>query len=656
MFPRLTRGRRDRFEHTFDPTGDRRPEQDRNQCLTCANISTACAPPTRPQPHREHGLWTTTRPQPAEQPRTTPPATQPRRTCDRRPMKRAWPWVLVLAVCVAVGAGVPAWTQARVAARYPVSEADLVAGRESLSGLTVRERAASTGYSREQFGQAWADVDRNGCDTRNDVLARDLVETRTETDDCTVLAGTLDEPYTGSTEAFVRGPDSADVQIDHVVALADAWETGAQDWTARKREAFANDPANLLAVDGPANQDKGASDAATWLPPNKGYRCVYVLRQIRVKAAYGLWVTADEHDALDRELGRCVVARTPVPTEVDSPAHGTAPPGHPRATFKDMTSGDRPDDQGVLAADAGHGRRVQSRRSHAHGRLADVPVADPRRRRARAQRHRAGRLDPRPRARVRAAREDDDVGGDLRRAARRGGVGHDGRHREPAARGVLVRGPTDPRGQRDRRPDRAALDRGVRRRGDPVLRRLARGSRPGAGCRGSPERAPGGGLRPDRGAVAGGGDHGREGDRGDGQREPQGRQRLRGRLLEHQRSPRVPRRGPTGRRRAAAVHRRRDRPVGGRVGVLRRGGRRAAPLPGRPDDPAVRVLRDPRPRHLRLVDTLHADRRQPPPGAAGLGARPEHPDGRPRARRGREAGRAVRRRACRWCSTRSAGR
>ncbi|WP_051639889.1 HNH endonuclease family protein [Cellulomonas sp. URHE0023] len=228
-------------------------------------------------------------------------------------MRRVWPWVVVLALCVAVGAGAPAWTDARTAARYPVAAKDLADGREDLRRLQVRERASSDGYSREAFGQAWADVDRNGCDTRNDVLARDLVAQRTQDDDCTVLAGTLDEPYTGTRETFVRGPDSADVQIDHVVALADAWETGAQQWSPQKRLAFANDPANLLAVDGPANQDKGAADAATWLPPNKGYRCIYALRQIRVKAAYGLWVTAAEHDSLDRELGRCVVATTATP-------------------------------------------------------------------------------------------------------------------------------------------------------------------------------------------------------------------------------------------------------------------------------------------------------------------------------------------------------
>ena len=192
--------------------------------------------------------------------------------------RRPGPWALGLGLCVAVGAGVPAWSQARVAARWAVTADDLAAGRAALAALPVRGRAPTTGYAREQFGQAWADVDRNGCDTRNDVLRRDLAAVVAQ--DCVVLSGTLDDPYTGVPIAFARGPGSSAVQIDHVVALSDAWQTGAQSWTPVTREAFANDPANLLAVDGPANQEKGAGDAATWLPPNRGYRCVYALRQV----------------------------------------------------------------------------------------------------------------------------------------------------------------------------------------------------------------------------------------------------------------------------------------------------------------------------------------------------------------------------------------
>jgi hypothetical protein len=218
-------------------------------------------------------------------------------------------WAGVLVVGVATGVGVPWWTGARTAARYPVAADDLAAARAALDSLPVRPPDPDDGYTRERFGQAWADVDGNGCDTRDDVLARDLSDVRVDPAGCLVLAGTLDDPYTGTAIAFVRGPDSAVVQIDHLVALDDAWRTGAQVWPQSRRLAFANDPANLIAVSGDANQDKGASDASQWLPPQGGFACVYVVRQLRVKAAYGLWLTPDERAASDRVLGGCVVAR-----------------------------------------------------------------------------------------------------------------------------------------------------------------------------------------------------------------------------------------------------------------------------------------------------------------------------------------------------------
>jgi hypothetical protein len=177
---------------------------------------------------------------------------------------------------------------------------------ELLSTLPVKGRAPMTGYSRAQFGPAWADVDHNGCDTRNDILNRDLlaVSWRAGTHDCVVITGTLDDPYTGTTIPFEKANATA-VQIDHVVALGDAWQTGAQGWAPTTREQFANDPLNLLAVDGPANEQKSDSDAASWLPPNKAFRCTYVARQITVKAAYKLWVTGPEHDAMASVLAGC---------------------------------------------------------------------------------------------------------------------------------------------------------------------------------------------------------------------------------------------------------------------------------------------------------------------------------------------------------------
>ena len=181
--------------------------------------------------------------------------------------------------------------------------------------LAVKGRAAKDNYDRSAFGQAWLDVDRNGCDTRNDILRRDL-DTATFADGarCQVAGGTFREPYTGHEVTFRRGPDtSAAVQIDHVVALGDAWQKGAQRLTAQQREHLANDPLNLIAVDGNANQDKGAADAATWLPPNKAFRCHYVARQISVKAAYGLWVAAAEKEAMKRILASCPEQQTIVP-------------------------------------------------------------------------------------------------------------------------------------------------------------------------------------------------------------------------------------------------------------------------------------------------------------------------------------------------------
>ncbi|WP_246092205.1 GmrSD restriction endonuclease domain-containing protein [Oryzihumus leptocrescens] len=184
----------------------------------------------------------------------------------------------------------------------------------ALATLPVKGRAPKTGYARALFGQAWADVDRNGCDTRNDVLRRDLTAyvLRAGTHGCLVLRGTLDDPYTGRTIAFLRGQaTSTAVQIDHVVALSDAWQKGAQRWSAATRQAFANDSLNLLAVDGPTNEAKGDGDAATWLPPVRSYRCAYVARQVAVKARYGLWVTAAEQEAIRVVLSGCPGQRLP---------------------------------------------------------------------------------------------------------------------------------------------------------------------------------------------------------------------------------------------------------------------------------------------------------------------------------------------------------
>jgi hypothetical protein len=183
-----------------------------------------------------------------------------------------------------------------------------------LSSLLVKGRAAKTGYSREQFGQTWADVDRNGCDTRNDMLKRDLtnIAFKAKTRDCVVLSGILLDRYSGETINFVRGNvSSMEVQIDHVVALSNAWQTGAFKLSVVQRTAFANDPMNLFAVKGRLNSQKGDGDAATWLPPLKSFRCAYVAQQIAVKAKYSLWVTAPEKEAMVRILSACPKQKLP---------------------------------------------------------------------------------------------------------------------------------------------------------------------------------------------------------------------------------------------------------------------------------------------------------------------------------------------------------
>lgn len=178
---------------------------------------------------------------------------------------------------------------------------------QALEQLAVKGRAPKTGYERSEFGSGWATI--NGCDTRNIILYRDL-DNPVLNDECQVLSGTLHDPYTGQTINFQRGGES-EVEIDHVVALSDAWQKGAQQLSRDQRVKLANDPLELLAVDGPANQEKGDGDAATWLPSNKAFRCEYVARQIAVKQKYSLWVTEAEKAAMLRVLGACPEQRLP---------------------------------------------------------------------------------------------------------------------------------------------------------------------------------------------------------------------------------------------------------------------------------------------------------------------------------------------------------
>lgn len=175
---------------------------------------------------------------------------------------------------------------------------------ELLETLAVKGRAPKTGYKRSEFGDGWAKV--GSCDMRNIMLKRYLVDYKLADNGCIVLSGKLEDVYTATTIQFTRGASTSDdVQIDHVVALSDSWQKGAQGLSFERRVQLANDPLNLLPVEGDANQKKGDSDAASWLPPNKNFRCAYVARQIAVKSKYSLWVTEAEKAAMKRVLNGC---------------------------------------------------------------------------------------------------------------------------------------------------------------------------------------------------------------------------------------------------------------------------------------------------------------------------------------------------------------
>ncbi len=182
-----------------------------------------------------------------------------------------------------------------------------VAGAKSdLARLTVDRGGASGVYDRAAFGEPWADVDGNGCDTRNDILRRDLREVAVRADTCRVSRGILIDPYDGERVAFVSGAATSElVQIDHVVSLSYAWRHGAGAWTAARRLAFANDPGDLVAVSERMNDAKGPFGPGQWLPPSATGRCVFVVRWVTVMAEYGLTVHPGDRAAAERVLRTC---------------------------------------------------------------------------------------------------------------------------------------------------------------------------------------------------------------------------------------------------------------------------------------------------------------------------------------------------------------
>ncbi len=191
------------------------------------------------------------------------------------------------------------------------------AGIDVLAGVReVPRRVRAHDYRRAAFGRAWDDDTgapggRNGCDTRNDILNRDLLDkTSVAITRCpqAVATGTLRDPYTNATIAFSRGHKvGASVQIDHIVPLAYAWDMGARDWPEEMRKRFANDPANLIAVAGQANQDKGDQPPGAWMPPNRAFRCQYAVQFIEVLRGYRLPVDQDSAQELREATQTCPV-------------------------------------------------------------------------------------------------------------------------------------------------------------------------------------------------------------------------------------------------------------------------------------------------------------------------------------------------------------
>ena len=250
---------------------------------------------------------------------------------ERRPPLRRGPLRLALSILVLVALVVaavalarwlrtdhtssgpsPTWTPGTsTTAPTPTDSAAFDGARAALAALPVKGWDRTQDFKRYRFGKAWSDdvnveFGHNGCNTRDDILRRDLSDLEVRRGTCYAERGTLHDPYTGAVITFVRGPDTSNaVEIDHVVSLADAWYKGAREWDDQRRLDFANDPRNLLAVSPKANFDKAFRDAASWLPPNAGFRCAFVARQVDVKSAYGLWVSAKEKQAMADVLDRC---------------------------------------------------------------------------------------------------------------------------------------------------------------------------------------------------------------------------------------------------------------------------------------------------------------------------------------------------------------
>lgn len=227
-----------------------------------------------------------------------------------------WAWVAAAALAIVVAYQTVSTSAERSAGYAAEADVPTVApGVDVLAGVAeIPARIRSGDYRRAAFGEAWTDDNtapggHNGCDTRNDILDRDLIDkTYVATSRCptAVATGTLRDPYTSTTIPFTRGNQTgAAVQIEHIVPLAYAWDQGARFWTDQLRVRFANDPANLVAVQGQANQDKGDKEPASWMPPNAAFHCQYAMQFIAVLRGYALPVDAPSAPVLREAAATC---------------------------------------------------------------------------------------------------------------------------------------------------------------------------------------------------------------------------------------------------------------------------------------------------------------------------------------------------------------
>lgn len=231
--------------------------------------------------------------------------------------------LIILTACGSSGGPAPVPVIPTARGTLPSTIKPPVTALTVLSTIPVKTLDPITGYTRAKFGVAWTDdntdpLGHNKCDTRDDILHRDLADPVFKSGStCTIISGTLADPYTQKVIKFKRGvTTSGAVQIDHIVSLGDAWQTGAQTLTTPQRVNLANDPLNLFAVDGPSNEAKGDGNAAAWLPPISEFWCFYVARQVVVKHKYGLWITISEKAAMTRVLAACPAQAAP--TEADA--------------------------------------------------------------------------------------------------------------------------------------------------------------------------------------------------------------------------------------------------------------------------------------------------------------------------------------------------